>query len=164
MFCFLACWRAGLSLLCTSVSMSAQDLGTICSEAYRDCRQLRSDLSSARAHSCCVSMDSRFRDQPSHDREDRICPACEEPDSIESIHHVLSHCPVYECRRATLRSAVAGLPRAHAFPPVLVGDKGVVALSRNEFMGGAQQAAIAVDSFLHDIITLRTLCVEQFGV
>ncbi len=29
--------------------------------------------------------DSRFRNQPNHDREDRICPVCEEPDSIESV-------------------------------------------------------------------------------
>ena len=119
--------------------------------------QLRSGTSMLRQH------DRRFRDQPSHDTEDRICPACGEPDSVESPNHVLLHCPIYECRRATLRSAITSLPLSHASPPVLVDDEEVVALLRDDFMGGAQEAASAVDSFLHDIITFRTLCVEQFG-
>ncbi len=80
--------------------------------------QLRSGTSMLRQH------DSRFRDQPNHDREDRICPACEEPDSIESIQHVLLHCPAYEHRRAALRSAVASLPGAQDSTPVLLDDEG----------------------------------------
>ena len=59
--------------------------------------QLRSGTSMLRQH------DSHFRDQPSHDTKDRICPACGEPDSVESLQHVLLHCPIYECQRATLR-------------------------------------------------------------
>ena len=107
--------------------------------------------------------DSRLRDQASHDTEDRICPVCEEPDSIESIQHVLLHCPAYEHRRAALRAAVASLPAAAASPPVLFDDEGIIALLRDDFMGGAEEAAIAVDTFLHGIITFRNLCVEQFG-
>ena len=107
--------------------------------------------------------DSRFRDQPSHDRVDRICPACEEPDSIESIQHVLLHCPAYEHRRIALRTAVACLPAAQACTPVLLDDEGVISLLRDDFMGGAEEAAIAVDTFLHAIITYRNGCVEQSG-
>ena len=72
--------------------------------------------------------DSRFRDQPNHDRVDRICPACEEPDSIESVHHVLLHCPAYEHHRATLRLAVASLPEAQDCIPILSDDEGLIAL------------------------------------
>ena len=94
---------------------------------------------------------------------DRICPVCEEPDSIESIQHVLVHCPAYEHHRAALRTAVACVPAAHTSPPVLLDDEGVIALLRDDFMGGAEDAAIAVDTFLHAIITFRNHCVEQFG-
>ena len=106
--------------------------------------------------------DSRFRDQPSHDRQDRICLACEQPDSIESVQHVL-HCPVHERRRAALRAALAALPAAQAFPAALIGDEGVFAFLRDDFMGGAQEALIAADTFLHAVITFRNICVEQSG-
>ena len=53
--------------------------------------------------------DSRFKDQPSHDTEDCICPACKQPNSIESTQHVLLHCHVHERRGRTLRAAVADL-------------------------------------------------------
>ena len=119
--------------------------------------QLRSGTSMLRQH------DSRFRDQPSHDTEDRICPACEQPDSIESIQHVLLHCPAHERRRDALRAAVADLPAAHV-PAILIDDAGVIALLRDDFMGGAQEAVIAADTFLHAVITFRNYCVEQFGV
>ena len=119
--------------------------------------QLRSGTSMLRQH------DSRFRDQPSHDRVDRICPACEEPDSLEPIQHVLLHCPAYEHRRAALRTAVACLPAAHATNLVLVDDEGIIALLRDDFMGGAEEAAIAADISLHDVITLRNHYVEHFG-
>ena len=107
--------------------------------------------------------DSRFRDQPSHDREDRICPACEEADSIESIHHVVLHCPAYEHRRAALRTAFACPTVAQASPPVLLDDEGVVALLRDDFLGGAEEAATAVDTFLHAIMTFKKHGVERFG-
>ena len=58
---------------------------------------------------------------------------------------------------------VLRLPVYQFHMPVLVDDDGVVALLRDDFMGGAQEAASAVDSFLCNIITFRTLCVEQFG-
>jgi len=45
----------------------------------------------------------------------------------------------------------------------LLDGEGVIALLRDDFMGGAQEAAIAVDTFLHAIITFRNHCVEQFG-
>ena len=106
--------------------------GSRCSQAALIRFQLRSGTSMLRQH------DSRFRDQPSHDREDRICPACEQPDSIESVQHVLLHCPAYEQRRAALRTAVAALPAAQASPPVLTDDEGVVAFLRDDFMGGAE--------------------------
>jgi len=41
--------------------------------------------------------------------------------------------------------------------------RGIIALLWDDFMGGAEEAAIAVDTFLHAIITFRNLCVEQFG-
>ena len=92
--------------------------------------------------------DSRFRDQPSHDTMDRICPACEEIDSIESIQHVLLRCPAYEHRRVALRTAIACLPAARFSSPVLLDDEGVIALLRDDFMGGAEEAAIAVGTLL----------------
>ena len=119
--------------------------------------QLRSGTSMLRQH------DSRFRDQPSHDRQDRICPACEQPDSIESVQHVLLHCPVHERRRAALRAALAALPTAQAFPAALIDDEGVIAFLRDDFMGGAEDTLIAADTFLHAVITFRNMCVEQFG-
>ena len=118
--------------------------------------QLRSGTSMLRQH------DSRFRDQPSHDRQDRICPACEQPDSIESVQHVLVHCPVHERRRAALRAALAALPTAQAFPTALIDDEGVVAFLRDDFLGAAQAALIAADTFLHAVTTFRNICVKQF--
>ena len=91
--------------------------------------QLRSGTYMLRQH------DSRFRDQPSHDTEDRICPTCGEPDSIESVHHVLLHCPAYEHHRAALRTKVARLPAAQASPPVLSDEEGVIAFLRDDFYG-----------------------------
>ena len=87
--------------------------------------QLRSATSMLRQH------DSRFRNQPSHDRQDRICPACEQPDSIESIHHVLLHCPVHERGRAALRVALAASSALQAFPAALTDDEGAVAFLRD---------------------------------
>ena len=107
--------------------------------------------------------DSRFIDQASHDKEDRICPVCKEPDSIESVQHVLLHCPAYEHRRAALRTAVICLAAVHASHPVLLDDEGTVALTRDDFIHGrGRGAAVAVDTFLHAIITFRNHCVEQF--
>ena len=127
--------------------------------------QLRSGTSMLRQHH------SRFRDQPSHDTEDRICPTCGEPDSIESIHHVLLHCPAYEHHgghRAALRTkvAIARLPAAHASPQVLSDEElleGVIAFLRDDFMGGAEEATSAAHTFLQAVITFRNHCVEQFG-
>ena len=119
--------------------------------------QLRCGTSMLRQH------DSRFRDQPNHDREDRICPACEEPDSIESIQHVLLHCHAYEHHRAALRTVVASLPGAQDTAPVLSDNEGMVALLRDDFIGGAEEAATAADTFLLAVITFRNHCVEQFG-
>ena len=119
--------------------------------------QLRSGTSMLSQH------DSRFRDQPSHDRQDCICPACEQPDSIESVQHVLLHCLLHERRSAALRAALAALPAAQAFPAALTDDEGVVAILRDDFMGGTQAALTAADMFLHAVITFRNICVEQFG-
>ena len=119
--------------------------------------QLRSGTSMLRQH------DSRFRDQPSHDTEDRICPTCGEPDSIESVHHVLLHCPAYEHHRAALRTKVARLPAAQASPPVLSDEEGVIAFLRDDCMGGAEEATSAAHTFLQAVITFRNHCVEQFG-
>ena len=84
-------------------------------------------------------------------------PACEEPDGIESVQHVLLHCPVYQRRRAILRAALAALPAAQAFPAALTDDEGVAAFLRDDFMAGALAALIAADSFLHMVITLEHL-------
>ena len=45
----------------------------------------------------------------------------------------------------------------------MVDDEGVVALLRDDFMGAAEEAAIAADIFLHGVITFRNHYVEQFG-
>ena len=119
--------------------------------------QLRLGASMLRQH------DSRFRDQPSHDRKDRICPACEQPNSIESVQHVLLHCPRHEPRRVALRAAIASLPAEPASPAALIDDEGVISFLRDDFMGGAQEALTAADSFLHAVITFRDICVQQFG-
>ena len=119
--------------------------------------QLRSGTSVLRHH------DSRLRDQPSYDTVDRICPACGEADSIESVHHVLLHCHEYEHIRAALRDTVSDMPAAQDSPPVLIDEDGVVSLLRDDFRGGGEEAAIAADTFLHRIITYRNLLVEQFG-
>ena len=119
--------------------------------------QLRSGTSMSRQH------DSRLRDQPSHDTEDRICPTCGEPDSIESVHHVLLYCSACERHRAALRTKVARLPAAQASPPVLSDEEGVIAFLRDDFMGGAREATSAALAFLQAVITFRNCCVEQFG-
>ena len=95
--------------------------------------QLRSGTSTLRHH------DSRFRDQPSYDTEDRICAACGEPDSIESVHHVLLHCPAYAQSRASLRAEIARLPAAHGSPPLLTDEEGVIAFLRDDFMGAQKR-------------------------
>ena len=109
--------------------------------------------------------DSCFRDQPSHDTEDRICPTCGsgEPDSIESVHHVLLHCLAYEHHRVALRTKVARLPAAQASPQVLSDEEGVIAFLRVDFMGGAEEATSAAHAFLQAVLTFRNCCVEQFG-
>ena len=109
--------------------------------------QLHSRTSMLRQH------DSRFRDQPSHDRQDCIRPACEQADRIESVQHVLLHCSAHERRRAALRAALAALPAAQAFPAALTNDEGVVAFSPDNFMGGAQAPIMAADTFLHAVTT-----------
>ena len=67
-----------------------------------------------------------MRDLPSHDKADHICQARKQPDSIESVQHVLLHCPVHERRRAALRATLAASP-AQAFPTALTDDEGVFA-------------------------------------
>ena len=108
--------------------------------------------------------DSRFRDQPSHDTEDRICAACCEPGSIESVQLVLLHCPEYERHRAALRAKVAHLPGAQGNPHILTDEDGIVAFFlREDFLGGAKEAASAADAFLHAVALFRKMCMEQFG-
>ena len=92
-----------------------------------------------------------------------MCPDCEQPHSIESVQHVLLHCPAHERRRAALRAAIASLPAAHASPAALIDDEGVIAFLRDDFMGGAHEARTAADSFLHAVITFIIICVEQLG-
>ena len=118
--------------------------------------QLRSNTSMFRQHN------SRFRDPPSHDRQDRICPACKQPDSIESVQHILLHCPAHEWRRAALRAALAALPAAPDFPMALIDNEGVFAFLRDGFLGGAEAGLLTADTFLHAVITFRNICMEQF--
>ena len=42
-------------------------------------------------------------------------------------------------------------------------DKGLIALLRYDFMGGAEEALIAADAFLHAVITYGNHYVSQFG-
>ena len=118
---------------------------------------LRSGTSMLRQH------DGRLMDKPSHDKQDRICPACKQPNRIESVQHVLLHCLAHERRRAALLAELAALPAAQALPMALTDDEGVVAFLRDDFMGGAQAALVAPDTFLHAVITFKIISVEQFG-
>ena len=106
--------------------------------------------------------DSKLRDQPSHDRQDRICLAFRHLYSLESIHYKSLHCLAHEWRRAALRALLAALPAAHAFPSVPLDDEGVVAFWRDDFMGGAKAALIAAEAFLHAVITFENIFVEHF--
>ena len=65
--------------------------------------------------------------------------------------------------RAALRAALAALPTTQASPAALTDDEGVAVFWREYFMGGAQAALIAADTFLHAVIPFRNICVEQFG-
>ena len=65
--------------------------------------------------------------------------------------------------RVALRRAVASLPGAQDIAPVLTDDEGMIALLRDDFIGGAEEAATAADTFLLAVITFRNHCVEQFG-
>ena len=47
--------------------------------------------------------------------------------------------------------------------PVLTDNEGMIALLRDDFIGGAEEAATAADTFLLAVITFRNHCVEQFG-
>jgi hypothetical protein len=75
----------------------------------------------------------------------------------------LLHCHAYEHHRAALRTVVASLPGAQDTAPVLSDSEGMVALLRDDFIGGAEEAATAADTFLLAVITFRNHCVEQFG-
>ena len=72
---------------------------------------------------------------------------------IESLHCVLLHCPTYEYHRAAPRSVVASLPQAHGCIPAWLDDGGSIALQRDDFMGGAKDAAVAADALLRAVIT-----------
>ena len=76
---------------------------------------------------------------------------------------MLLHCPAYARSRASLRAEIAWLPAAQGSPPVLTDEEGVIAFLRDDFMGGAEEAASAVDAFLHAIASFRKLFVEQLG-
>ncbi len=58
---------------------------------------------------------------------------------------------------------MASLPVAQDSTPVLVNDEGLIALLRDDFMGGAEEAVSAAEAFLHAAISFRNHCVEQFG-
>ena len=78
-------------------------------------------------------------------------------------HRVCTSCVASLPYRATLRSVVASLPGAHIRIPVLSDEEGLIALLRDDFMGGAEEAVEAADAFLHAVITFRNHYVEQFG-
>ena len=48
---------------------------------------------------------------------------------------------------------IAHLPAAQGSPLIVTDEDRVIALLRNDFMGGAEQATSAVDAFLHGIAT-----------
>ena len=55
------------------------------------------------------------------------------------------------------------MPSAQGMPPALSDEDGVVALLRDDFMGGSLEAARAVDAFLRGILAFGALCIEHFG-
>ena len=107
--------------------------------------------------------DVRFKDQPGYDVEDRISAACQQRGSVESVFHVLLQCPEYAARKAALRAHVVALPAARGMPLALSDEDSVVALLRDNFLGGSPEAARAVDAFLRDVISFRALCIENLG-
>ena len=66
---------------------------------------------------------------------------------------MLLHCPAYAQCRASLRAEIARLLAAQDSPIILADEEGVIALLRDDFMGGALEAASAVDAFLCGIVT-----------
>ena len=95
--------------------------------------------------------------------DERLCAACSDPGSIESVHHVLLHCPAYARHRAALRLKIAHLPGAEGTPPMLPDEDGIVAFLREDFLGGATEAASAADAVLHAIATFRKIFVWSAG-
>ena len=104
--------------------MTVQGSDSICSAAHRDSRQLRYGFNFVQALLCDVSMTaSSGTSLATIERTIYVLHASSQ-DSLESIQHVLLHCPAYEHRKAALCTAVACLPAAHAFTPVLVDAEG----------------------------------------
>ena len=58
---------------------------------------------------------------------------------------------------------MASLPEAQDCNPVLSDDEGLISFLRDDFLGGAEQALITADAFLHAVITFRNHYIEQFG-
>ena len=44
-----------------------------------------------------------------------------------------------------------------------VDNEGVIALQRDDFMGGAEEGVSAATAFLHAVNTFRNHCMERFG-
>ena len=63
----------------------------------------------------------------------------------------------------TLKSSTPYSSGFFTTAPVLSDNEGMVALLRDDFIGGAEEAATAADTFLLAVITFRNHCVEQFG-
>ena len=64
-----------------------------------------------------------IRDQPCYDTEGCTYAACREPDSMESVHHVLLHCHGMHTMRSpdrSLRPEIAQSPAAKSSPTVLI--------------------------------------------
>jgi len=57
---------------------------------------------------------------------------------------------------AALSAELASLPAAHGSHPVQFDERGLVALLRDNFMGGTREAARAADAFLRGNIAFRT--------
>ena len=104
---------------------------------------------------------------PAMTQRDRICAACGESDSIECCTPCAIALPRICAEQGILArgdcsvagSFSSGSPR----PPVLTDEEGLIAFLRDDFMGGAEEAASAVDAFLHAIASFGKLCMEQCG-
>ena len=75
----------------------------------------------------------------------------------------MCYCTGHMRHRAALCAKIAHLPEADGTPPILTDEDGIVALLREDFLGGAKEAASAADAFLHNVALFRKMTWSSLG-